>query len=142
MHSAKTPVIDAHHHLWRYSREEYGWIDEPMAAIRRDFLPKSICYPSWQTAGIDGTISIQATQSLEETYWLLDLARNCEASRGVVGWASIASPDFEDSVHANLAAEPKLVGLRHVVQAEPQGFLEGAEFNRGIRAMRDNGIDS
>jgi L-fuconolactonase len=134
MDSAKTPVIDAHHHLWRYSPAEYGWINEPMAKIRRDFLPTDLL-SELANAGIDGTISVQATQSLEETHWLLGLARNCEASRGVVGWAPIAAPDFEDSV-LTLAAEPKLVGLRHVVQAEPRGFLEGAEFNRGIRAMR------
>jgi L-fuconolactonase len=134
MHLPKTPVIDAHHHLWRYSPAEYGWIDEPMAKIRRDFLPADLL-SELTNAGIDGAISIQATQSLEGTFWLLDLARNCKAIRGVVGWASISSPDFEDSVLA-LAAEPKLVGLRHVVQAEPSGFLEGAEFNRGIRAMR------
>ncbi len=31
--------IDAHQHFWRYNREEYGWIDDSMADIKRDFLP-------------------------------------------------------------------------------------------------------
>jgi len=34
--------IDAHHHLWRYSATEYEWIDDRMAALRRDFLPADL----------------------------------------------------------------------------------------------------
>jgi predicted TIM-barrel fold metal-dependent hydrolase len=29
--------IDAHHHLWKYSAAEYGWITPEMGGIRRDF---------------------------------------------------------------------------------------------------------
>jgi predicted TIM-barrel fold metal-dependent hydrolase len=32
--------IDAHHHLWKYSAAEYGWITPEMRVIRRDFLPR------------------------------------------------------------------------------------------------------
>ena len=31
--------IDAHQHFWHYVPDEYGWIDESMAGLRRDFLP-------------------------------------------------------------------------------------------------------
>src|SRR5438132_481413 len=31
--------IDAHQHFWRYSADDYGWIDDSMATLRRDFLP-------------------------------------------------------------------------------------------------------
>jgi L-fuconolactonase len=82
---------------------------------------------------------VQARQTLEETRWLLELAQNCEVIRGVVGWAPLAAPDFEDSVAA-LATDPKLVGLRHVVQAEPKGFLDDPAFNRGIRALQKIGL--
>ena len=29
-----TDKIDAHHHLWRYTPEEYGWIGDEMAMLR------------------------------------------------------------------------------------------------------------
>jgi L-fuconolactonase len=131
-------TIDSHHHLWRYSTTEYGWIDDHMAAIRHDFLPANLL-AEMATAGVDGAITVQARQTIEETYWLLESARSCEAILGVVGWAAIAAPDFE-AVAATLAAEPKLVGLRHVVQAEPEGFLDGADFNRGIRTLCRTGL--
>jgi L-fuconolactonase len=131
-------VIDAHHHLWHYSAIEYEWIDDSMAALRRDFLPAEFI-DELANAGIDGAVTVQARQTLEETRWLLELASKHEKIRGVVGWAPIASPDLATSLDT-LAADPKLVGLRHVVQAEPPGFLEDAAFNRGIRALHGTGL--
>jgi L-fuconolactonase len=131
-------VIDAHHHLWRYSAAEYEWIDDRMAVLRRDFLPTELI-DELTSAGIDGAITVQARQTLEETRWLLELAGRHKKILGVVGWAPIASPDFQTSLDA-LAADPKLAGLRHIVQAEPEGFLDRADFNRGIRAMRETSL--
>ncbi len=135
---ANPVVIDAHHHLWHYSASEYDWIDDRMAALQRDFLPADLG-AELATAGVDGAVTVQARQTLDETRWLLELARSCKAIRGVVGWAALAAPDFEDSI-AGLVTDPKLVGLRHVVQAEPKGFLDHPTFNRGIRALQKTGM--
>ena len=133
MQTGNNKVIDAHHHLWNYSASEYGWIDDNMAALRRNFLPSDLV-AELATAGIDGAVTVQARQTLKETQWLLELAQNCHQIRGVVGWAPIAAANFQDLAHS-LSAEPKLVGLRHVVQAEPEGFMDGADFNRGIQTL-------
>ena len=66
-------------------------------------------------------------------------ARKTTRIFGVVGWGPIAAEDFEQRLE-QLAQQPRLVGLRHVVQAEPDGFLDGAAFNRGICAMRGTGL--
>lgn len=134
----KTEVIDAHHHLWHYSAAEYEWIDGRMTALQQDFLPMDLT-AVLAKAGVDGAVTVQARQTLEETRWLLELAQSCKAIRGVVGWAPLGAPDFEDSVAA-LATDPKLVGLRHVVQAEPKGFLDDFAFNRGIRTLQKIGL--
>jgi L-fuconolactonase len=138
LQTEKNQVIDSHHHLWRYSASEYDWINNRMAALRRDFLPSDLVI-EFANAEVDGAVTVQARQTLEETEWLLELARTCKQIRGVVGWAPIAASNFQDSLH-KLAADPKLVGLRHIVQAEPQGFLDGADFNRGIRALHTTGL--
>jgi L-fuconolactonase len=136
--SANRVVIDAHHHLWHYSAIEYEWIDDRMTALRRDFLPTEFI-DELANAGIDGAVTVQARQTLEETQWLLALASKHKEILGIVGWAAIASLDFEASLNA-LTADPKLVGLRHIVQAEPQGFLDGPDFNRGIRTLHRTGL--
>lgn len=131
-------TIDAHHHLWRYSTAEFGWIDDSLSELRRDFMAKDL-ERELAAANVDGTVVVQARQSDEETQWLLSLAREMPQILGVVGWAEIGAEDFAKRVE-QLVREPRLVGLRHVVQAEPEGFLDGAEFNRGIRAMQGTGL--
>jgi L-fuconolactonase len=141
--SKKVQTIDAHHHLWSYSAAEYGWIDEEMAALRRDFLPDDLKV-AMASAGIDGTIAVQARQSLDETRWLLDLADATDEGgspiRGVVGWAPIAGEDFP-GVMEEFDGRAKLKGLRHVIQDERDPhYILREDFNSGIRSMVGSGL--
>ncbi|MGA2347743.1 MAG: amidohydrolase, partial [Candidatus Sulfotelmatobacter sp.] len=65
--------IDAHQHFWIYSPGEYEWIDDSMAALRRDFLPHDLKL-ELESSGFYGSVAVQARQTLEETRWLLELA--------------------------------------------------------------------
>jgi L-fuconolactonase len=130
--------IDAHHHLWRYTPEDYSWIDESLQGLRRDFLPHDLEQEA-AAAGVQATIAVQARQTLEETRWLLGLAAESSLIQAVVGWAPIASSSFPRTLD-ELRQNPLLRGLRHVVQGEPEGFLNGPQFNRGISALRHTGL--
>ena len=131
--------IDAHHHLWKYSAQEYAWMDEPMKELRRDFLPKDLIREI-TAAGIDGTVVVEARQTMEETRWLLQQADDCDAIRGVVGWAPIAGEDFP-AVMEEFEDRPKLKGLRHLIQWEKdENYILREDFNSGIRAMLDSGL--
>ncbi len=126
--------LDAHVHFWRYSDDEYGWISDEMAAIRRDFLP-----PDWQAVagplGFDGLIAVQARQTFDETRWLLELADEHPAIQGVVGWVDLRGPALDDQLDI-LSDHPKLVGVRHIVQGEPDpGFMLHDDFLRGIARL-------
>ena len=123
--------IDAHHHFWHYNTQDYGWISDEMAVLRRDFLPADL-KPELDRAGIDRVVSVQARQCVEETEWLLKLAGENDFIAGVVGWLPIASPEFP-ALLEKFAANPKLRAIRHVVQDEPDDrFILGEAFNRGI----------
>jgi L-fuconolactonase len=130
-------MIDGHQHFWRYNREEYGWIDDTMSAIRRDFLPEDVA-PLMRAAGVSASIAVQARQTIEETRWLLDLAARYPVISGVVGWI-----DLQGDVDAQLAEftrDTKLAGVRHVVQAEPDGFLQRPAFLSGLQRIRAYGL--
>jgi len=45
--------IDAHQHFWMYNGREYGWINDSMAALRRDFLPADL-KPELERSGFQG----------------------------------------------------------------------------------------
>jgi L-fuconolactonase len=130
-----TDRIDAHHHLWRYSKEDYRWISGNMALIARDFLPQDL-QQVLASSGMQGSIAVQARQTLEETQSLLDFAQEFPMIRGVVGWAPIASPEFPQ-VLERFQHFPKLKGFRHIVQDEPDdAFLLRPDFNAGIALFK------
>jgi L-fuconolactonase len=131
--------VDAHQHFWRYSAAEYDWIDDNMRAIRADFYPETLA-PFLTASGIDGTIAVQARQSLIESNWLLELAQKHELIKGVVGWVPLADSGVAGMLDI-LARNSLFKGVRHVVQGESDPvFLEGRAFNEGIRAVTKLGL--
>jgi L-fuconolactonase len=109
--------LDAHQHFWRYDASRYGWIGPGMEALARDFGPADL-EPLLRAAGIDGSIVVQARQDLQETEELLALAETHTSIRGVVGWLDLASPELARQLE-RYAAHPRLCGLRHILQGEP-----------------------
>jgi L-fuconolactonase len=137
--TAPTPRIDAHQHFWRYDPAEFGWIDDSMASLRRDFMPPDL-EPLLRATGFDGCVAVQARQSLEETTFLLGLAEVHPFVVGVVGWVDLQSKDVREQL-ASLAHRKRLVGVRHIVQGEPDDrFLLRPEFCRGISALAEFGL--
>ncbi|MEQ1935540.1 MAG: amidohydrolase family protein [Fimbriimonadaceae bacterium] len=119
--------IDSHQHFWRFG-PEYEWIDDSIAQLRRDFLAEHLL-PLLADQGYQGCIAVQARQTLEETEFLLDLANDNEFIRGVVGWVDLRG-DYSTEMYSN-----KLKGVRHIVQAEPPGFLDDDKFRNGVSRL-------
>jgi len=128
--------IDAHQHFWIYDQREYGWIDDSMAALRRDFLPADL-KSELEGNGFQGCVAVQARQRLEETRWLLELADRAPFILGVVGWVDLRSARLRFELES-FAKKPKLVGMRHIVQSEPdERFLLQPDFLRGIAMLEE-----
>ena len=127
--------IDSHHHFWSYNPAEYGWIVDDMARLRRDFLPADL-QKEIQEFGIDGVVSVQARQNLEETDWLLNLAKKNDFIKGVVGWLPLASCTLD--LLEKYAAIPELKSVRHVIQDEADdNFILGKDFNNGVSLLKN-----
>jgi L-fuconolactonase len=128
-------VIDAHQHFWQYNPEEFGWIDDEMESIRTDFLPGKL-EQTIRSSGIDGVVTVQARQSVEETDWIIGMARQNEFIKGVVGWLPLMNADLEESLE-RYADEKILKGVRHVIQGEPDpDFILKSDFNRGVCLLK------
>jgi L-fuconolactonase len=130
--------IDSHQHFWRYDPAQYGWIDDSMTRLRRDFLPADL-EPLLDAAGFDACVAVQARQTLEETRWLLELAADHSFIAGVVGWVDLQSAAVERDLEA-LSERKTLVGIRHIVQAEPDDFLLRPAFRRGVGLLERFGL--
>jgi L-fuconolactonase len=131
--------IDAHQHFWTFAASELPWIGARMEVLRRDFQPRDLA-PLLAAQRFDGCIAVQARPTPKETARLCTLAREHGFVRGVVGWIDMCAPDVADQLD-DLDDEPHLVGLRHVVQDEPDDrFVLRADFQRGIAALAGRGL--
>ena len=128
--------IDAHQHFWRFSPAVHDWITSSMVILRDDFGPSDLA-PLLATEGIAGSIAVQAAATLEENTFLLGLADEHSQILGVVGWVDLtASPTARDRHLERFASHPKAVGIRHLVQDEPDDrFLERADFRAGVASL-------
>ncbi len=106
--------IDAHQHFWDIARGDYHWLTPELGPIYRNFLPSDLA-PNLEAHGISGTILVQAAPTLAETRFMLSLADNSPAVKGVVGWVDFESTDAPQII-SDLAAHPALVGLRPMIQ--------------------------
>ncbi len=129
--------LDSHVHFWQYIPAEYGWIDDTMAPLRRDFMPED-ALAVMRPAGIDACVVVQVRQTLGETRWMLQLADQHPFIAGVVGWVDLQSEDLDTQIES--VAHPKLVGIRHIVQAERDDFLLDDRFRRGVEHLARHGL--
>jgi len=131
--------VDAHQHFWVYKKEEYRWIDDSMALLRRDFLPHHLKV-MLETRGIDYTIAVQARQTLQESDWLLELADQNDFIKGIVGWVDLTSSYVTEDLE-RLSAHEMFRGVRHLLQDEEDDrYMLRKDFKRGISELGKYGL--
>lgn len=107
-------MIDTHQHFWKLSRGDYPWPNTSVAPIYKDFLPFDLA-PLLEENGVEKTILVQATPTVEETEFLLDLAEKTDFVAGVVGWVDLAAPEAKDTID-RLRGNPFFKGVRPMLQ--------------------------
>ncbi len=131
--------IDTHQHFWTFQPANYGWIDESMASLRRDFGPPDL-EPELRRAQVSGTLLVEARGHLDETENLLRIAASTPFVRGVVGWLPLAEQNAEAALE-RYAAEPLLRGVRHWLgAASDTHYMFDAGLNRGVARLRHYGL--
>lgn len=118
-------VLDTHAHVWRASAPWMRWLaDRPATwdVVRRDFTWEQL-RGVLDAAGVAELILVQAGTDPQETRELLALAAVEPSVRGVVGWASLRSPQATEDDLALLAGPgaEKLVGIRNNHGWAPDG---------------------
>ncbi len=132
------PAIDAHQHFWHYDAARHGWINDEMAVIRKDFLPASL-EPVLKENAVEGCVAVQADQTEQETDFLLELSKENDFIRGVVGWVDLRANKLEERL-THYAQYKKLKGFRHVLQGEDPSFMLQPSFLKGIGLLRKYGF--
>lgn len=132
--SAQAAQIDAHQHYWNPSRGDYGWLTPAMPALYRTFGPDDLA-PLRARCGVTRTVVVQAAPTVEETRYLLALARDDASIAGVVGWVPLDDPRAPDLI-AELARDPKFRGVRPMLQDLPDDdWIASAGTSRAVEAL-------
>ncbi|MEO8237361.1 MAG: amidohydrolase family protein [Flavobacterium sp.] len=126
--------IDSHQHFWKFDPIRDSWIDDSMREIQRDFLPEDLL-PLLTENKFQGCVAVQASQSEEETEFLLDLASKNDFIKGVVGWVDLRAENIAERL-SYFSKYEKLKGFRHVVQGEPDDFMFRKDFRNGISDLK------
>lgn len=127
--------IDSHQHFWKFDPIRDSWIDDSMLKIQKDFLPEDLS-PLLSENKFSGCVAVQASQSEEETNFLLDLASKNDFIKGIVGWVDLRDENISERLN-HFSKYEKLKGFRHVIQGEPDDFMFGAAFRNGIAALKE-----
>ena len=131
--------IDSHQHFWQYNEFDYVWMSEAHNVIKKNFLPDDL-QPLLKENNLDGSIAVQARQTIAETIFLLGLASNNSIIKGVVGWVPLCETDVEGMIE-RYAAEKNIVGFRHVIHDEPDDlFILRKDFNNGIKCLKNHSL--
>jgi L-fuconolactonase len=107
--------IDAHQHFWTLDRDDYGWLSADLKPLYKDFSPSAL-KPLLAEADISHSIVVQAAPTINETRYLLSLAKQYNSIAGVVGWVPMDNPNISESTLSELCKDPKFVGIRPMLQ--------------------------
>jgi L-fuconolactonase len=130
-------MIDSHHHLWRYSKEDYPWIPAGSPLAQDQLAPELEAVTS--EAGVEGTVVVQARQIIEESDFLLTLADQTDRIQAVVGWVPLIDENVGTHLE-RLSAFPKFKAVRHVLQEEPDEYFLRDDFHRGLARLPSFGL--
>lgn len=131
-------VIDSHVHFWKYSKADLPWIDNNMKVLQKNYLPSDIEL-TLKRNNVDGCIAVQAAPSELETRFLAELANSHPYVKGVVGWTDLRAADAYKKL-TELKQYAPIVGIRHIVQDEPDDFLYDERFRAGISMLKEFGF--
>ena len=131
-------VIDSHHHFWWLDKHSYHWPPQGDGLLNRDYTPDDLAV-ELKACGIDGSVLVQVLQ-LDETREFLEIQRDVDFVRGVVGWVPLADPGATAMALEELPAHGKLVGVRHLVfnESDPAWLTQPAVMESLARLAKAN----
>ncbi|GAB3162323.1 amidohydrolase family protein [Myceligenerans halotolerans] len=133
-------VIDTHLHLWDLGRSSYAWLTPELGPLHRDFAPHE-AEAELRAAGVDAAVLVQADDTADDTRFMLDVARAHDWVAGVVGWVPLDHEPGTAAALEELAAEPLLRGIRHLVHDDPRDdFFDLPQVRASLGRVADHGL--
>ncbi len=121
-------IIDTHIHAWNFDKANYPWLDGNTSVLNRTYHIEEI-EEERKAVHVTGGILVQASNNLEDTNWMLDVAASTEWIQGVVGWLPLTNPAATQKLlEEKYLQEKYFKGVRHLIhdEADPTWLLKPA----------------
>lgn len=131
-------VIDAHVHVWDPQRFDYPWL-AGLPALNAAMLPGDVDRAGGQVSGM---VFVQADCTVENS---LDEARWVSGAEWPELVGIVAAANLHDQVglprHLDALAEiPGVVGIRHLLQGEPDAVFDSPTLRNGLGLLAARGL--
>jgi len=137
--SGNSLIIDSHQHFWQVGRFDYPWMSSDLGVLYQDYLPP-VLEPILKANGVEKTVLVQASNSIAESNWLLELSDQFPFIAGVVGWVDLMNTNVADQIN-ELARHSQFKGVRHLVESEPDDdWLAQPAVLRGLNELARHGL--
>lgn len=128
-------VVDSHQHFWDLESGGYKWLGPQYGAINRSFGVHDVESLA-AAAGVDDVILVQADDTLEDTDAMIAIADAWPRVAGIVAWAPLTDEVALPVVLARYAADPRIVGIRHLMHEEPDSdWVVSTAVGHGLAAL-------
>ncbi len=112
-------IIDTHVHSWDLKKIRYDWMEHDRSILNRDYLPTDL-EPEMKACHVEKVVLVQSDNSLADSGYMFDIAREHDWIAGVVAWLPLTDPaKTEALLTEKYAAEPFFRGIRHLMHIEP-----------------------
>jgi L-fuconolactonase len=133
-------MIDSHQHLWKTSERRYEWLDVAGLPLNADFGPEDV-ETDVSSAGITGTVLVQAADSYEDTFYMLSVAARIPRVQGVVAWVPLDRAAEAEAALDLYASSPVVCGIRVLNHNyEDARWLLRAEVHAGVKLLAPHGL--
>ncbi len=119
-------IIDTHIHVWNFDKATYPWLDGNTSVLNRTYHITEI-EAERRDVNISAGILVQASNNVEDTDWMLQVADSTEWIKGVVGWLPLTDPAAtQQLLEERYLPHHFFKGVRHLIhdEADPKWLLQ------------------
>lgn len=111
-------IIDTHIHVWNFDKAKYPWLDGNTSILNTTYNIEEI-EAERNIAGVAEGVLVQASNNLEDTDWMLEVAAHTGWIKGVVGWLPLMDTvATEKLLNDKYNCNNYFKGVRHLIHDE------------------------
>ncbi len=131
-------MIDCHLHIWDQEKVEYEWLKKTKGILSENYVFENIS-PILAQQKVEKCILVQAANTIEETQYMLEVAKANPQIAGIVAWLPLTNSVYTAKIIEKYKLESKIIAIRHLIHDEAdEKWLMQAEVLKSLEILAQN----